>query len=153
MRLGALALATVATALAIPGNDLSVRQESDALAAAAAAIRASGPTSQDRLYVVNRGAWLYGAVELPPPTKYFYPGHTLCDFQDKGPGLLQEILATEPRYLVVADRRLHYVCEQKDRWRIVDAVLERSYRRIAHGAGDADFYDVYERGGAAAPAL
>ena len=154
MRLGALALATVATSLAIPGNDLSVRQETEALAVAAAAIRASGPTSQDRLYVVNRGAWLYGAVELPPPTKYFYPGHTLCDFfQEKGPGLLQEILATEPRYLVVADRRLHYVCERKDRWRIVDAVLERSYRRIAHATGDADFYDVYERDGAPAPVL
>jgi len=153
MRLGALALATIATALAVPGNDLAVRQETDALAAAAAAIRASGPTSADRLYVVNRGAWLYGAVELPPPTKYFYPGHTLCDFQEKGPNLLQEILSAGPRYIVVADRRIHYVCEQADRWRIVDAVLKRSYRRIAHAAGEADSYDVYEAVGGTAPAL
>jgi hypothetical protein len=151
MRLVALGLASLATALAIPGNDLSVRQESRALAAAAAAIRASGPTLGDRLYVVNRGAWLYGALEMPPPTKYFYPGHTLCDFQENGPGLLQEILATEPRYLVVADRRIHYVCERKDRWRVVDAALKRSYRRIAHAAGEADFYDVYEAVGAPAP--
>ena len=149
MRLGALASVSIAIALAYPGNDIGFRQETQALAAAAAAIRASGPTSEDRLYVVNRGAWLYGAVELPPPTKVFYPGHTLCDFQDQGPGLLAEILAAEPRYLVVADRRLHYVCEKPDRWRIVEAVLARSYRRIAHAAGQADSYDVYEAVGAA----
>ena len=83
MRLAALGLASIATALAIPGNDLSVRQETGALEAAAAAIRASGPSREDKLYVVNRGAWLYGALELPPPTKYFYPGHTLCDFRKK----------------------------------------------------------------------
>ncbi|MGD1036974.1 MAG: glycosyltransferase family 39 protein [Roseiarcus sp.] len=152
LRLGALALASIATALAIPGNDLSVRQETGALNAAAAAIRASGPTSQDKLYVVNRGAWLYGALELPPPTKYFYPGHTLCDFQEKGPSLLAEILAAAPRYIVIADRRIHYVCEQKDRWRIVDAVLKRSYRLIAHVAGEADSFDVFQAVSASAPA-
>ncbi len=152
MRLIALGLASLATALAIPGNDLSVRQETGALEAAAAAIRASGPTLGDRLYVVNRGAWLYGALEMPPPTKYFYPGHTLCDFQEKGPGLLAEILSAEPRYLVVADRRLHYVCERRDRWSLVDAVLKRSYRRIAHAAGRADAYDVYQAARGAAPA-
>jgi hypothetical protein len=86
---------------------------------------------------------------MAPPTRYFFPGHTLCDFQQNGPGLLEEVLATAPRYLVVADRRLHYVCEQKDRWRVVDAALKRSYRRIAHAAGEADFYDVYEAVGGA----
>ena len=152
VRLVALGLASLATALAVPGNDLSARQESRALAAAAAAIRASGPTFGDALYVVNRGAWLYGALEMAPPTRYFFPGHTLCDFQQDGPGLLEEILATAPRYLVVADRRFHYVCEQKDRWRVVDAALKRSYRRIAHAAGEVDLYDVYEAVGATAPA-
>jgi hypothetical protein len=148
-RLSALAAVSAALALAHPGNDIGFRQEAQALDAAAAAIRASGPTPQDKLYVVNRGAWLYGAVELPPPTKVFYPGHTLCDFAERGPGLLAEILAAEPRYLVVADRRLHYVCEKPDRWRIVDAVLARSYRRIAHAAGRVDSYDVFEAVGAA----
>lgn len=152
LRLVALGLASLATALAIPGNDLSVRQESRALAAAAAAIRASGPTSRDALYVVNRGAWLYGELELAPPTKYFYPGHTLCDFQQQGPGLLAEILGAEPRYLVVAERRIHYVCERRDRWALVDAALKQSYRRIAHAAGDVDSYDVYEALRAPAPA-
>lgn len=148
MRLAALALASVVLALAFPGNDLSAGQESGALAQAAAAIRARGPTGADRLYVVNRGAWLYGALEMPPPTIYFYPGHTLCDFRDKGPALLAQVLAGEPRYLVVANRRLHYVCEQPDRWALVEAKLAASYRRIAHAQGQGDFYDVYERNGA-----
>jgi hypothetical protein len=148
-RLAALALACVAIALHVPGNDIGRRQETGALAAAAAAIRQSGPTAGDKLYVVNRGDWLYSAADLPPATQYFYPGHTLCDFfAEKGPGLLASILATEPRYLVIADRRLHYACERKDRWPVIDGVLGRSYRRIAHAAGASDFYDVYEAVGA-----
>ena len=147
-RLAALAIASIAFALAIPGNDLSARQETAALDAAAAAIRASGPASDDKLYVVNRGAWLYPMTDLPPATKYFYPGHTLCNFRESGPGLLADILASLPRYLVVADRRIHYACEQKDRWPIVDAALARSYRRIARAVGTVDSYDVFERTGA-----
>lgn len=149
-RLAALALASGAMALAVPGNDLGMRQETEALDVAAAAIRASGPSPGDTLYVVNRGAWLYPMIDLPPATKYFYPGHTLCDFlEEKGPGLLAGVLAAEPRFLVVADRRLHYACERKDRWPVIETTLEHSYRRIAHAAGRADFYDVYERIGAA----
>lgn len=148
VRLAALALASAAIALAVPGNLLTMRQQTGALAAAAAAIRDSGPRKGDRLYVVNRGDWLYAAVDVPPATQYFYPGHTLCDFfVQKGPSLLASILATEPRYVVVADRRLHYACEQKDRWPVVDGALQRSYRRIAHVVGASDFYDVYEAAG------
>ncbi|HEY1944479.1 MAG TPA: glycosyltransferase family 39 protein [Roseiarcus sp.] len=149
-RLAALAVASAAIALAVPGNDISRRQETAALASAATAIRDSRPREGDTLYVVNRGDWLYSAVDLPPATRYFYPGHTLCDFfAAKGPALLAGILATEPRYVVVADRRIHYACEQKNRWPVVDAALQRSYRRIAHAAGHSDFYDVYELAGAA----
>ena len=127
-----------------PGNDLSARLESGALAKAETTIRASGPAPGDRLYVVNRGLWLYAALDWPPPTRYFYPGHTLCDFKEKGPQLVDAILAARPRYLVVADRRIHYVCEQADRWRAVDAALSASYRSIAHAAGAVDSFDVYE---------
>jgi len=40
-------------------------------------------------------------------------------------------------------------CKLVGRWRIVEAVLARSYRRIAHAAGQVDSYDVYEAVGAA----
>jgi hypothetical protein len=143
-RLAALAIASVAIALVHPGNDLSARFEGAALAETAAAIRSEGWTPSDRLYVVNRGLWLYGALDAPPPTRFLYPGHTLCDFKDRGPGLVAEILASRPRFVVVADRRIHYVCEQADRWRAVDGALSAAYRRVAHAAGAVDSFDVYE---------
>jgi len=139
-----------AIALVHPGNDLSARFEGAALAETAAAIRAEGWAPGDRLYVVNRGLWLYGALDAPPPTRFLYPGHTLCDFQDRGPGLVAEILASRPRFVVVADRRIHYVCEQADRWRAVDGALSAFYRRVAHAAGAVDSFDVFE---AIAPGL
>ena len=143
-RLAAFAAGSVAIALVHPGNDLSARFESAALGEAAAAIRAAGWAPGDRLYVVNRGLWLYGALDAPPPTRFLYPGHTLCDFKDRGPGLVSEILAARPRFVVVADRRIHYVCEQADRWRAVEAVLGAAYRPVAHAAGAVDSFDVYE---------
>jgi hypothetical protein len=143
-RLAALVVASVAIALVHPGNDLSARFEGAALAETAAAIRAEGWTPGDRLYVVNRGLWLYGALDAPPPTRFLYPGHTLCDFKDRGPGLVAEILASRPRFVVVADRRIHYVCEQADRWRAVEGALTASYRRVAHSTGSVDAFDVYE---------
>jgi hypothetical protein len=143
-RLVGLAGLCLVIALFNPGNDLSARLESGALAEVEAAIRASGPAPGDRLYVVNRGLWLYSALDWPPPTAIFYPGHTLCDFKERGPGPIETILASRPRYLVVADRRIHYVCEQADRWRAVDAALAADYRRIAEARGVVDSYDVYE---------
>ena len=127
-----------------PGNDLSARQESVALAQAAAAIRASAPAPGDKLYVVNRGLWLYSALDWTPPTPVFYPGHTLCDFKQRGPELIAAILASQPRYLVVANRRIHYVCEQADRWQAVEAALAADYRQIAHADGVVDSFDVYQ---------
>jgi hypothetical protein len=149
-RLAALAAVSVAIALVHPGNDLSARYEGAALAETAAAIRAAGWTPGDRLYVVNRGLWLYGALDAPAPTRFLYPGHTLCDFKDRGPAGVADILASRPRFVVVADRRIHYVCEQADRWRAVDAALAAGYRRVAHSAGAVDAFDVYE---AVAPGL
>ena len=64
--------------------------------------------------------------------------------------MVAEILASRPRFVVVADRRIHYVCEQADRWRAVDGALSAAYRRVAHAAGAADSFDVYE---AVAPGL
>jgi hypothetical protein len=143
-RLGALAVLSFVIAVFNPGNDLSARPESGALTQAAAAIRASGPAPGDRLYVVNRGLWLYPALDWAPPTPVFYPGHTLCDFKQRGPELIEAILASQPRYLVVADRRIHYVCEQGDRWRAVEAALAANYRQIAHAGGAVDSFDVYQ---------
>ena len=68
----------------------------------------------------------------------------MCDFKQRGPELIEEILASRPRYLVVANRRIHYVCEQADRWQAVESALATNYRRIAHADGAVDSFDVYQ---------
>ena len=143
-RLASLAALSLAAAFSAPGVDLVKRQDLPALTAAAEAIRASGPAPDDKLYVVNRSVWLNSMVDLAPPTKYFFPFQTLCAFPGAGPDAVAEILAARPRYVVIADRRGKYYCELPQSWRLIDAALGRSYRRLARAAGEFDFYDVYE---------
>jgi len=143
-RLGALALLSLAAAIAAPGVDFVRRQDVPALAAAARAIEASGPAPEDRLYAVNRGAWLNSMVDLAPPTEYFFPFQTLCAFPGAGANGVAQILAARPRYVVIADRRLKYACELPESWRLIDQALAESYRRLARAQGDFDAYDVYE---------
>jgi len=148
-RLAAVGLAAVAAALAvrvgeIRAGEARAPQETRAIDAAAQAIRASGPAPTDRLYVVNRSGWLYLVTGLAPPTAYFFPGHTLCEFPGAGRVRLAEALATRPRYIVVADRRIGGYCDLAANWLVVADVLARSYRPLAHVTGEADFYDVYE---------
>jgi hypothetical protein len=152
LRLVALTLATFAFALAQAEADYWTFADSNLVESAAAAVRASGPKSGDKLYVVNRGAWLYAALDLPPPTRYFYTGYTLCNFTQDGATRLDEILASEPRYVVIADRRLKFACEQPARWQAVDVALQSGYQRIAHVVGKADSYDIFERRDPSKPA-
>jgi hypothetical protein len=150
VRLAAVGVAAVAAALVIRVGEIRAGearapQETRAIAAAAQAISASAPAPTDRLFVVNRSGWLYPATNLAPPTAYFFPGHTLCEFPGAGRARLAEALAARPRYVVVADRRIGGYCDLAANWRLVTDVLSRSYRRLAHVTGEADSYDVYER--------
>ncbi len=154
VRLAMVWLAAVAAALfirvgEIRAGEARAPQETRAIAAAAQAISASGPAPTDRLYVVNRSGWLYPATNLAPPTAYFFPGHTLCEFPGAGRVRLAEALAARPRYIVVADRRIGGYCDLAANWRVVADALARSYRLLAHVTGEADFYDVYEAVGGA----
>jgi hypothetical protein len=143
-RLALLASLSVAAAVSAPGVDFVRRQDLPALTAAAQSIRASGPGPEDKLYVVNRSVWLNSMADLAPPTKYYFPFQTLCAFPGAGPDAVAEILATRPRYIVVADRRTKYYCERQESWRLIDATLAASYRLLARAAGAFDSYDVYE---------
>jgi hypothetical protein len=143
-RLALLALLSIAAALTAPSVDFVKRQDLPALTAAAEAIRASAPSPGDKLYVVNRSVWLNSMVDLAPPTKYLFPFQTLCAFPGVGGGAVAEILAARPRYVAIADRSMKYYCERPESWRLIDAALVASYRRLAHAEGAFDSYDVYE---------
>ncbi|MGA2044051.1 MAG: glycosyltransferase family 39 protein [Roseiarcus sp.] len=142
-RLAVAGLVVVAAALFSRTPGLDMREEPGAVARAAEAIKGSDPAPDDRLLVVSRGAWLYPATGLAPPTAYFHWEHTLSDFPGAGPARLAEALATTPRYLVVADRGRHAKTELAESWRLIDAALARSYRLLAHVQGIGDSYDVY----------
>jgi hypothetical protein len=143
-RLALLALFAIAAAFSAPSVDFVRRQDLPALTAAAQAIRASGPSPEDKLYVVNRSVWLNSMVDLAPPTKYFFPFQTLCAFPGAGSSGVAEILAARPRYIVIADRRTKYYCELPESWRLIDAALAASYRPLARATGTFDSYDIYE---------
>jgi hypothetical protein len=147
LRLLALAALTILCIQRAPAADIfHVRsQELSALRTAAEAIRARDPRPTAALYVVNRGLWLNNMLDLAPPTKYVFPIHALCPFLNLGAGVVEENLAAQPRFIVVADPRVRAVCEQPDRWRLIDDALARDYRRLAHVAGERDAFDVYER--------
>ena len=142
----ALAALTLISALRTGAAEYarSNSQDSSLLQRTAEAIRASGPQPTDRLYVVNRGLWLNSILDLAPPTKYIFPTHALCAFYDAGAKAVEENLAAQPRYILVADRRLRFGCEKPERWPPIDDALKRSYRLLAHVAGERDAYDVYE---------
>ncbi|HLH51510.1 MAG TPA: glycosyltransferase family 39 protein [Roseiarcus sp.] len=143
LRTVAVAVLTVASVLLVWKPDLDRVQDSEAIATAAQAIRATDPSPQDKLFVAGHGLSLYVATGLAPPTAYFHWEHTLCDFPGAGLARLAEALAAEPRY-IVASARMRYRYERPESWKLVDAALSRSYRLIAHIPAKADFYDIYE---------
>ncbi len=144
-RLGALALMSLAIPLKYFGGDSTNRHPTRAIAEATMAIRATRPSNADRLFAVNRGLWLNAATDLDPPTRYIHPAHTLCEFDRQSGHTLSDALATAPRYIVVADRRVRLSCERSERWDMIAATLRNGYRLIVHAAEDSESYDVYER--------
>ncbi len=150
-RLAGCGLATLVTVAINWQKDLDARVEDRAIDRAATVIKASGPRPEDRLFAINRTAWLYTASGLSPPTAFIHWEHTLCPFPGAGPRRMAEALAAAPRYIVVSDRtkrRIH--CELAESWLLVDAALA-NYRELAHVEGDADSFDVYERRDASTP--
>jgi 4-amino-4-deoxy-L-arabinose transferase-like glycosyltransferase len=106
-------------------------------------ILAQPPKKNDRLFVVNRGLWLYSLTGRDPPTAYYHPMHTLCDFPGGGSSALAEALTARPRFIVVADNSMHFACERADRWGAISQTLAAHYRKLSHVTGQYDRFDVY----------
>jgi Dolichyl-phosphate-mannose-protein mannosyltransferase len=141
--LALVGLLTVGVATATRTKGLDPPHQTQAIDLAAAAIKASHPGADDKLFVVSRGMWLYMATGLAPPTAYFHWEHTLCDFPGAGLSRLGEALATTPRFIAVY-RGPHNKCELPQSWRQIDAALAGAYRLLARVQGDGELFDVYE---------
>jgi hypothetical protein len=116
-----------------------------ALRGATAAIEATSPRAGDTLFVVSRGGLLYSATGLDPPMPYFEWSQTLCNFPEAGRSTLAGVLASAPRFIVVADRAKAYRCEQGSHWALIDEALQGSYRRVAEAEGPREMFQIYER--------
>ena len=139
-----------------PGNDLSARLESAALAEPP---RQSAPKAGRQTTGSMSSTAAYGSTarwkRRRRPASFILA--TPCAISGSRPRAGRRYLGVAPRFVVVADRRIHYVCEQADRWRAIDDALAASYRRVAHSAGAVNSFDVFEavapglRSGAAGP--
>jgi len=140
---GAVVAASAASyAAANPAS--AYRDDLPALHAAARAIQLRRPGAGDRLLVLNRGLWLYGLTGLTPPTPYFHPMHLTCDFPGVGLAQLSQTLNARPRFLVVADRSVGYICDTPVRWAAIERAISARYHPISHIVGRIDAFDIYE---------
>ena len=148
-RLAPLALFTVGVAIACRFGDLVRPFDAAALAGAAAQIKARGAAPDDKLFVIDYGAWLYSATGLAPPTAFIHPIHLLCRFPNAGPARLKQALAARPRFVVIGARDgAHGGCVPAANWNIVTDAVAGGYRRFGQAIGAHEAYDLYE---AAAP--
>jgi hypothetical protein len=124
--------------------DKAIPEDMAAERRVAAAILAQPPRTDDRLFVVNRGLWIYALSGRDPPTAVYHPMHTLCDFPGAGRSALVKALDARPRFIVVADPSLHFVCERAERWAAIRQTLQAHYRQLTHVTGQRDSFNLYE---------
>jgi 4-amino-4-deoxy-L-arabinose transferase-like glycosyltransferase len=141
--LGAAAL-TSALVYGYSRPDEAVWEDMPAQRQIASTILAQPPNGDDGLFVVNRGLWVYALTGRDPPTAYYHPMHTLCDFPGAGRSALAQALEARPRFIVVADPSVHFACERPERWAAIGQTLQAHYRKLAHVTGRRDRFDLYE---------
>ena len=144
-RLAALGVVSAVLATSSTLQRLSDHAPYDALNGAAAIVRAAAPAPGDRLLVVNRGVLLNAMLDLDPPTRTVFTGHSLCDFSGESGTWMAQELAALPRFIVVANRDKAYGCELKERWAMVDAALRDSYETLGTAQGTTENFSVYLR--------
>lgn len=112
---------------------------------AAAAIRAAGPRSDDRLLVLDFGGWVNILADLAPPTPVLHRAHLLCEFPNAGPASLRDAFAAHPRFVIVGTHfGQHDDCDGPSAWPIADAAIASGYRELADVAGRVEDLHVYE---------
>jgi hypothetical protein len=124
--------------------DKAVLEDMAAERRVAATILAQPPRTDDRLFVVNRGLWIYALTDHDAATTFFHPMHTLCDFPGGGRSALIQALDARPRFIVVADPSLHFACERADRWVAIRQTLQAHYRQLTRVTGQRDSFTLYE---------
>jgi len=119
-------------------DELSLRQIKTA-------VEATGPRRDDRLLVVNGGAFANVVTDLRPPTPVFHWAHILCDFPGAGlPALVADLSAT-PRYLVFEDPDRRTVCQSAAYTDAIRGALATNYALTAQGRTEFSSWKLFER--------
>ncbi|MEJ0012260.1 MAG: hypothetical protein WDM94_06425 [Bauldia sp.] len=118
--------------------------EHDLVSRTADAIRDLGLAPADKLLVLNRGLALHVETGARPPSKYFHGTHLLSPFRTPSADPLAEALATNPRFIVLADPSLRLLAETPARYRQALDYLAQHYRAATVVKGTLDTYVVYE---------
>jgi hypothetical protein len=103
-----------------------------------------GLAPQDRLLVLNRGLDVYAETGARPPLPYFHPTHLLGLFHTPSPDPLGVSLASNPRFIVIANPNVRHVTELASRYDRVLAYVAAHYRSAAVITGAADSFTIYE---------
>lgn len=142
--LAALSAALLVYSTVERAETLVTTDDMPAIEVTAASIRAERPKDGDRLYVVFKSAWLYSIAGLRPPTPFFIPSQSLCQFANVGPTRLVEAFEARPRFVVVGNPSQAFDCEAPEAPRAISAALARDYRFVKRVQGSTDTYDLYE---------
>lgn len=121
-----------------PVDDLSLRQIK-------AAVEATGPRRDDRLLVINGGAFANIVTDLRPPTPIFHWAHILCDFPGAGLPALTADLAAAPRYVVFEDPDRRTVCQTAAHSEAIRVALATNYGLAAQGRTKLSSWRLFER--------
>jgi hypothetical protein len=113
-------------------------------------LRSAGMKPDDGLYVPDQETTIYLLAGAQIPTRFPQSQHLICDFSlpsiDQADEI-RRIMASKPRFVVVAHDRPWMVCERPDRMAIVDAALAESYTHQATVTDRNTAVDIYCRSG------
>jgi hypothetical protein len=106
-------------------------------------------TGAAELYVVDHEASLYLLTGTTPQSRYAYPGHLQCDYGlPRGVDAEAEIdrvMAQQPRFVVITERRSRLTCTQPDRMARFDQHIAAGYVLVARAGTPGDAVEIYRR--------
>jgi 4-amino-4-deoxy-L-arabinose transferase-like glycosyltransferase len=118
--------------------------DQDALQQTTAAIAATHPRNDDRLFVLNGPVWPNVATNLAPPTPFFYWGHIMCNFPGAGPTALVANFEAKPRYVVFENPNRRLACETDATDDEIRTALAARYSLISTARSRYSIYSVFE---------
>jgi hypothetical protein len=140
---------TLEFAAAMYGHGLTILQrlpkvDQDVLRQTAAAVAATHPRDEDRLFALNGAVWSNIVTNLSPPTPYFHWNHIMCEFPGAGFPALAGNFEAKPRYIVYENPNRRSLCQTAAIGEEIKTELAAHYRLISTARSQHSIYEVFE---------